>query len=106
MLADSVQSVRVTGLPDGKWAVVFIEITGVPRQAFPKTKHIWHGVHDGTKWTHLDSIPVAADGEIEFTSTSSLILRGTTLTWAVKTDGPAQVLVLSRDLSSFEWHMS
>lgn len=106
MRADSVESVRVTSLPDGRWAVAFIEITGVPNRSFPKTKHLWHGIHDGRRWILLDSIPIPPGEAIEFTSSSSLIHRGNVLTWAVKTDGPAQVLVFSRELSTTEWHVT
>lgn len=105
MATDSLESVHVTALPDGTWAAAFFEVAGEPDR-FPRTKHLWHGLHDGTRWTQLDSIPIPADVEVDFTDSSRLLYRGNTLIWAVGTDVPDEALVFERELPAGDWQVT
>jgi hypothetical protein len=80
-----IANVRAAARPDGRWDVVFGE---VPQHAEPDPRahsliRLWHGVLDGSRWIHLDSLPLPQGGQLVSSHASNLLRRGDTLFLAV-----------------------
>jgi len=82
-------SIQIMPREDGTWTVAFVEV--VPPVGGSRTNaavaRLWNGTYDGTRWTHLDTIPRPAGVSLYAEFASSLLARGDTLFWAVRSRG-------------------
>jgi hypothetical protein len=79
----TLNGMRAAALPDGWWLVTFAEVDRVPMPRHPIVKQMWAGETDGTRWRHLQALPVVGDS-LDSMRMSSLVWR----------DGRARVAVL------------
>ena len=79
--------VDVLARPDGGWDVVMQEMrrggTLQSRPPHDTTAALWHGVHDGIGWTHMEALPLPPRATIELFSHAPLSRMGDTLAWAI-----------------------
>lgn len=92
LLEGAVRGIRVAAREGGGWDAILGELPPGPDPAFTDSvrlhpadviRRYWHGVHDGARWTHWDSIPRPPGAYRELLNGSSLVRNGDTLAFAV-----------------------
>lgn len=100
--ANLVSGIRAVTLPNGKWGMVFAELTPpVDTTTVPKdlAARLWYGIYDGSSWSKLDELPRPRNMELHPFLSSSLARNGDSLAWAMTATTPAgntDVVVIER----------
>lgn len=87
-----ITGIRATARADRGWDVVFAEHRPSTKPAPPDTAvQLWHAVHDGDSWLHVQRLPMLLDRSTLAGGASRLIRQGDTLTWGVRVDSDGQI---------------
>jgi hypothetical protein len=76
---------RLRALAERSWLILFTELeqTADGRRS-QHSSRVWYGIHDGSRWISLDTLPFPPATEIGYGGNSSTLLQhGDTLIWAV-----------------------
>lgn len=78
--------VRAVATGEGRWDVVFIEISTVMQdyRMDDRTLAAWHGVVTWRGWEHLERLPLSNLDTVDVMNASALLRHGDTLSWALR----------------------
>jgi hypothetical protein len=85
-----IADVRALARPAGGWDVVIVERAPLEGDQLPPpgpVVRLWHGVHEGGRWTSLTEVPVPTSVELVTHHTTRLVRGGDTLSFALPSLG-------------------